>query len=72
MEDIRIQVAVGARIAALRKSQGLDQAGFARMVGLNRSYLAGIESGERNMTLESLSKIVSGFGMSYSDFFDGI
>ena len=72
MEDIRLQTIVGARIAELRKARGYDQSVFARMVGINRSYLVSIEAGRRNISLETLSKILSGLDMAFSEFFEGI
>ena len=42
------------------------------MVDLNRSYLADIEKGNRNFGVDTLDKIVRGFGMSYEEFFKGV
>jgi len=42
------------------------------MTGINRSYLADIEQGNRNFGFDTLDKIVKGFGISLSEFFDGI
>lgn len=42
------------------------------MTGINRSYLADIEKGNRNFGFDTLEKIVSGFGISYSEFFRGL
>ena len=39
------------------------------MTDLNRSYLADIEKGNRNFGIDTLNKIVSGFGISYEKFF---
>ena len=40
------------------------------MVGLNRSYLAEIEKGNRSFGIDTLDKIVMGFGLSYAEFFE--
>lgn len=42
------------------------------MAGVNRSYLADIEKGNRNFGFDTLERIVSGLGVSYSEFFEGI
>ena len=42
------------------------------MTHLNRSYLADIEKGNRNFGIDTLDKIISGFDMTYSDFFKNI
>ncbi len=57
------------RTKELRHENGITQQQFALMVGLNRSYLADIEKGNRNFGIDTLDKIVSGFGMSYAEFF---
>ena len=53
--------AIGMRIRQLRK-----------MVGVERSYLARVEAGSRNASIDVLEKIADGFGMSLSEFFSGI
>jgi Predicted transcriptional regulator with C-terminal CBS domains len=49
---------VGRRIRAMRKAKGWSQATLAERAGMVDSYVAGIERGERNISLESLEKIV--------------
>ena len=63
---------IARRIKELRAANGVTQARFALMVGLNRSYLADIEKGNRNFGIDTLDKIVSGFGLSYQEFFDSM
>ncbi len=61
---------VGSRIKSLRNSLGLSQEKLALKAGIDRTYLAGIESGKRNATITSLEKVVSALDISLSDFFD--
>lgn len=61
---------VGSRIRSLRNSLGLSQEKLAPKAGIDRTYLAGIESGKRNATITSLEKIVLALDISLSDFFD--
>lgn len=61
---------VGKRIRTLRNSLGLSQEKLALKAGIDRTYLAGIESGKRNATITSLEKVVRALGISLSDFFD--
>ena len=42
------------------------------MTGINRSYLADIVKGHRNFGFDTLERIVEGFGISYSEFFEGL
>ncbi len=55
MEDI--VVTLGKRIRALRLRTGLSQEKFAARAGLDRTYYAGIERGERNPSVKQLAKI---------------
>jgi len=61
---------VGNRIKFLRNQMGLSQEKLALKAGIDRTYLAGIESGKRNATITSLEKIIAALDVSMSDFFD--
>lgn len=61
---------VGKRIKNLRSNLGLSQEKLALKAGIDRTYLAGIESGKRNVTVVSLEKITKALEVSWKDFFD--
>lgn len=61
---------VGNRIKALRQKMGLSQERLALKANIDRTYLAGIESGKRNATLASIEKIIYALEISVKDFFD--
>lgn len=67
-----MQTMVGLRIKELRAETGLSQERFALKIGMDRTYLASIEVGQRNVTLQNLAKIANGFDMTLAEFFDGI
>jgi len=48
---------VGNNIRRLRQEQGLSQEDFADLTELHRTYIGGVERGERNITLDTLLKI---------------
>ncbi len=50
-------VALGRAIRALRRPAGLSQDDLARRCGLHRTYVGGIERGERNPSFANLLKI---------------
>jgi len=52
-----LQRAVGRNLRAFRLERGLSQEAFADVVGVHRTYMGGLERGERNLTLRSLEKI---------------
>ncbi|WP_410770305.1 helix-turn-helix domain-containing protein [Fontibacillus sp. BL9] len=51
---------IGERIKQLRKEQGLTQEELAEKAGVNASYIGTVERGERNISLETLEKIIQG------------
>ena len=72
MEKTAIRNKVGMRVKALRREQGITQEKFALMTGINRSYLADSEKGNRNFGFDTLERIVTGFGITYAEFFADI
>lgn len=60
---------VGARIRQLRKAAGLTQERLARKAGMDYKYLGSVERGERNVTLESLERIVRALGVEPYELF---
>ena len=61
---------VGCRIKQLRGKMGLSQEKLALKAEIDRTYLAGVETGKRNVTISSLEKIVTALNISMSDFFN--
>ncbi len=64
-----ITIEFGNRIRDLRSAQGYTQETFATQCGLHRTYIAGIESGNRNITLESMEKIADALQVSLAELF---
>lgn len=54
-----MQRAVGRNLRAYRKARGLSQEAFADVIGVHRTYMGGVERGERNLTLKSLERIAA-------------
>ena len=52
-----LQRTVGRNLRAYREAKGLSQEAFADVLGVHRTYMGGIERGERNLTLKSLERI---------------
>jgi transcriptional regulator with XRE-family HTH domain len=52
-----LQRTVGENLRAYRKARDLSQEDFADVLGVHRTYMGGIERGERNLTLKSVEKI---------------
>jgi transcriptional regulator with XRE-family HTH domain len=47
----------GKRVRDLRKRAGLSQEAFADLCELDRTYIGGIERGERNVSLLNIQRI---------------
>ncbi len=50
----------------------MSQEEFADMCGLDRTYVGGIERGERNLALVNIEKIARTFRISLSELFRGV
>ena len=59
----------GNRIKELRHAQNLSQEKFALQIDMDRTYLASIESGKRNVSLENIKKLADGFEISLGELF---
>ncbi|UKS29992.1 helix-turn-helix domain-containing protein [Paenibacillus sp. HWE-109] len=62
---------VGIKIRNLRKNRGLTQEQLGELVDLPQSYIGGIERGEKNISLETLERIVRTLRVDPSNLFSG-
>ncbi len=62
----------GVRVRMLRKSKGFSQESFAAHCRLDRTYIGGIERGERNLTIKNIYRIAKGLGITISELTEGI
>jgi transcriptional regulator with XRE-family HTH domain len=60
-------VALGKAIRAFRQENGLSQEALANEIGIDRSYMGGIERGEHNVAIINLSKIAKTLKIKASD-----
>jgi transcriptional regulator with XRE-family HTH domain len=64
--------ALGWRICQLRQQRAWTPERLAERAGLDRSYIAGIEAGLRNPSLESIWKVAKALDVTLSTLFDGV
>jgi transcriptional regulator with XRE-family HTH domain len=60
----------GERIRRLREAKGLSQEELAFRASMHRTYLGGIERGERNPSLKNISAIAEALDVSLSELFN--
>jgi transcriptional regulator with XRE-family HTH domain len=65
-----IQTQFGERVRSLRQRKGLSQEELADLVGVHRTYLGGIERGERNPALKNIAALAEALNVSLSDLFN--
>lgn len=58
-----VKVLFGRRVAAARKTLGWSQERLSLESGVARSYLGGVERGERNIALENICRLAYTMGM---------
>jgi transcriptional regulator with XRE-family HTH domain len=58
-----LQRTVGRNLRAIRRQRGLSQESFAEVLGVHRTYMGGLERGERNLTLKSLERLAERVGV---------
>lgn len=68
-DPMNLPESVGKRIRELRKAKGWTQEQFAEAASLHYSYIGGVERGDRNISLETLEKIVAAFNVPAIELF---
>lgn len=67
MSDPRIRF--GLEVRRIRKAKNWSQEELADACGLDRTYIGGIERGERNIALINIHKLAAALGVSPATFF---
>jgi transcriptional regulator with XRE-family HTH domain len=67
-----IQLRFGQKIREIRISLGLSQEAFADQCGLDRTYIGGVERGERNISLRNIEVIAKSLRMSVSKLMESV
>ena len=65
-------VMIGTNIRKLREAKGLTQEQLAELAGLDRTYIGGIERGERNTAAINLIRIAVALDVDVAFFFPPI
>ena len=60
----------GKKVRELRLKKNLSQEKLAAEAGLDRTYVGGVERGERNIALVNICKIAAALGVRPSELLD--
>ena len=69
---MKIQSRFGSKLKCLRSQLGLSQEELASRAGLHRTYIGGIERGERNVSLANIYKLARAVDLSLGELLAGI
>lgn len=64
-----IKTTFGQRVRQLRIEKRLSQEGLALACDLDRTYIGGVERGERNVSLVNIEKIAQALGVPLRELF---
>lgn len=67
--EAQLQQHFGGRVRELRKQKGLSQEALALACDLDRTYIGGVERGERNISLINIHRIADALGVSARELF---
>lgn len=65
----KIQLNFGARVRDIRRKKELSQEALALLCDLDRTYIGGVERGERNISIINIYKIADALGVEVQELF---
>lgn len=67
---VDVKLKIGQRIKELRELSNLSQKDLSYAADLDRSYIASIENGKRNVSIVNIEKIASALNVTLKEFFN--
>jgi transcriptional regulator with XRE-family HTH domain len=67
---VDIKLKIGQRIKELREKAEMSQKDLAYTADLDRSYIASIENGQRNVSIVNIEKIANALNVTLKEFFN--
>jgi transcriptional regulator with XRE-family HTH domain len=65
-----VKAIIGKRIKELRETATMSQKDLSYSADLDRSYIASVENGQRNVSIVNIEKIANALGVTLKDFFN--
>ena len=60
MEKLTVQKKLAVALRRRREALEFSQERFADSIGMHRAYYSGLERGERNLTIQTLTRVAKG------------
>ncbi len=67
-----VKLKIGERIKELREAAAMSQKDLSYAADLDRSYIASVENGQRNISIVNIEKICTALGVSLKEFFNTV
>jgi transcriptional regulator with XRE-family HTH domain len=64
-----IKTKIGAALREIREKKNITQAVLATVSGIDRTFISHVENGGRNISIETLEKILKGLDVTFKEFF---
>ena len=65
-----VKLKIGQRIKVLREKTEMSQKDLAYAADLDRSYIASVENGQRNVSIVNIEKIANALNVTLKEFFN--
>ncbi|MEI2737884.1 MAG: helix-turn-helix transcriptional regulator [Chitinophagaceae bacterium] len=65
-----VKLKIGQRIKELREQMNMSQKDLAYTADLDRSYIASVENGQRNVSIVNIEKIATALNVTIKEFFN--
>jgi transcriptional regulator with XRE-family HTH domain len=67
---VDVKEKIGQRIKELREASSMSQKDLSYAADLDRSYIASVENGQRNISIVNIEKIAIALGVTLKEFFN--
>lgn len=64
-----IKIKVGKALKEIREKKKITQGMLSTTAGIDRTFISHVENGSRNVSIETLEKMLNGLNISFKDFF---
>jgi transcriptional regulator with XRE-family HTH domain len=69
---VDVKEKIGQRIKELREASSMSQKDLSYAADLDRSYIASVENGQRNISIVNIEKIAIALGVTLKEFFNDV